>query len=30
VPPLTEDRPIGHDVETVASMIEEGALDGFV
>lgn len=27
VPPLTEDRPVGPDVEMVASLIEEGAFD---
>jgi histidine ammonia-lyase len=30
VPPLTEDRPIGPDIETVADMIEAGALDGLI
>ncbi|MFP3915805.1 MAG: histidine ammonia-lyase [Actinomycetota bacterium] len=27
IPPLTHDRPVGPDVEVVASMIEEGAFD---
>lgn len=27
VPPLTEDRPVGADVEVVASLIDEGAFD---
>lgn len=28
VPPLTEDRPIGSEIETVAELIEAGAFDG--
>lgn len=28
VPPLTEDRPIGPDIEAVAGLITEGAFDG--
>lgn len=30
VPPLTEDRAVGEDIETVAAMIDEGAFDGFL
>lgn len=30
VPPLDADRPIGADIEMVASLIEQGAFDGFV
>ncbi len=29
VPPLTEDRPIGPDIEAVAALIEEGSFDRF-
>ena len=30
VPPLSEDRPIGADIEAVAGLISEGAFDGLM